>query len=66
MCGDAIDDLSDIIGDLKTLMWARHHKFGIEDFNRHFRFLFEIHWADICVNFSCFSTPNASTIMTTI
>ena len=43
LCGDAGDDLSDIIGDLTKVKW-RHDAFGIEDAHWHFRFLFEIHW----------------------
>ena len=41
--GDAIDDLADIVLDLREVSW-RYDTFGADDAHWHFRFLFQIHW----------------------
>ena len=41
--GDAIDDILDITNDLKEVVW-RFDRFGADDANWHYRFLFQIHW----------------------
>jgi hypothetical protein len=41
--GDAIDDLVDIVRDLREVSW-RHDVLGADDAHWHFRFLFQIHW----------------------
>ena len=43
LVGDAIDDILDIANDLKEVVW-RFDRFGADDANWHFRFLFQIHW----------------------
>jgi hypothetical protein len=41
--GDAIDDLMDIVRDLREVLW-RHDALGADDAHWHFRLLFQIHW----------------------
>jgi hypothetical protein len=43
--GDTIDDVLDITNDLKKVLW-RFDKYGVDDANWNFRFLFEIHWGE--------------------
>jgi Domain of unknown function (DUF5063) len=43
--GDAIDDIMDIANDLKEVLW-RFDKFGPDDANWYFRFLFQVHWGE--------------------
>lgn len=41
---DAIDDLADIVRDLRNICWRAQH-LGIDDAHWHYRFLFDIHWS---------------------
>jgi hypothetical protein len=41
--GDAIDDLIDIVRELREACW-RYDLLGADDAHWHFRFSFEIHW----------------------
>jgi hypothetical protein len=43
MVGNAIDDLTDISGDLREVLW-RYETLGADDALWHFHFLFLIHW----------------------
>lgn len=43
MCGDAIDDLTDIESDLSEVVW-RFENIGAEDAHWHFKLLFRSHW----------------------
>ncbi|WP_010338153.1 DUF5063 domain-containing protein [Sphingobium yanoikuyae] len=43
--GDAIDDIMDITNDLKEVLW-RFYRFGPDDANWHFRFLYQVHWGE--------------------
>lgn len=45
LVGDAIDDLVDIVNDLKEVLW-RFERLGSADAHWHFRFLYEIHWGE--------------------
>ena len=42
-CGDAIDDLTDIEGDLAEVLW-RFEALGPGDAHWHFRLLYHVHW----------------------
>lgn len=41
--GDAVDDLLDIVRDLREVSW-RYDALGADDAHWHFRLLFQIHW----------------------
>ena len=43
MCGDAIDDLTDIERDLNEVVW-RFEKVGADDAHWHFKLLYRSHW----------------------
>jgi len=43
LVGDAIDDIMDIANDLKEVLW-RYERFGPDDADWHFRFLYQVHW----------------------
>ena len=43
LCGDAIDDLADIEGDLTEVLW-RFENIGADDAHWHFKLLFRSHW----------------------
>lgn len=43
MCGDAIDDLTDIERDLREVIW-RFENIGAEDAHWHFKLLYRSHW----------------------
>lgn len=43
MIGDAMDDISDIIRDLKEVFW-RWQNLGADDAHWHFRFGYQTHW----------------------
>jgi hypothetical protein len=43
--GDAIDDIMDITNDLKQVLW-RFDRFGPDDANWYFRFLYQGHWGE--------------------
>ena len=43
MCGDAIDDLTDIESDLREVIW-RFENMGAEDAHWHFKLLYRSHW----------------------
>jgi hypothetical protein len=43
--GDAIDDLADIVRDLREISW-RYDVLGADDAHWHFRLLFQIHWGE--------------------
>jgi len=45
LVGDAIDDIMDIANDLKEVLW-RYKRFGPDDANWHFRFLYQVHWGE--------------------
>ena len=41
--GDAIDDIADIVRDLRDVLWYLENS-GVDEAHWQFRFLFEIHW----------------------
>ena len=43
MCGDAIDDLTDIEGDLSEVLW-RFDNVGADDAHWYFKLLYRNHW----------------------
>lgn len=43
VCGDAIDDLTDIERDLSEVVW-RFENMGAEDAHWHFKLLYRSHW----------------------
>lgn len=43
MVADAIDDLADIAGDLRQVLWSAQHN-GADDAHWQFRLLYRIHW----------------------
>lgn len=43
MCGDAIDDLTDIERDLSEVVW-RFENIGADDAHWHFKLLYRSHW----------------------
>lgn len=43
LVGDAIDDLTDIAGDLEDVLW-RFENVGAEDAHWHFKILYRAHW----------------------
>ena len=43
MCGDGIDDLADIEGDLREALW-RFENLGADDAHWHFKLSFRSHW----------------------
>jgi hypothetical protein len=43
MCGDAIDDLSDIRGDLMEVLW-RYENVGPDEAHWYFKLLYWMHW----------------------
>ena len=43
MVGDAIDDLTDIVGDLEQCLW-RHDNVGLDDALWHLGLLYRTHW----------------------
>lgn len=45
LIGNAIDDILDITNDLKKVLW-RYERFGADDANWYFRFLYQIHWGE--------------------
>ena len=45
LVGDAIDDIMDIANDLKEVLW-RYQRFGPDDADWHFRFLYRVHWGE--------------------
>ena len=45
MVGDAIDDLTDIVSDLRKIVW-RYDNIGAADAHWHFRLLFQAHWGE--------------------
>ena len=43
MVGDAVDDITDIVGDLSEALW-RYTAVGPDDAHWYFRFSYETHW----------------------
>jgi hypothetical protein len=43
MCGDGIDDLTDIERDLSEVLW-RYENLGADDAHWHFKLLYRCHW----------------------